>query len=159
MSEGTKNIFISHVHEDDAEVQRLRELLAGKGYDLRDSSVDSSNPNNASSHDYIKSGILAPRIQWAGTVVVLISPDTHQSQWVNWEIEYAEKQGKRVVGVYVHGGKESDIPAAFELYGQALVGWQADRIMGAINGTINNWETPDGAVREERVIPRFRCSR
>lgn len=157
MAEGIKNIFISHAHEDDQEVQNLRALLDDKGYDFRDSSIDSSNPNNANNPDYIKSSILAPAIQWAGTMIVLISPDTHESPWVDWEIEYAQKQGKRIIGVYVRGGQESDLPKPFELFGQALVGWNGERIIGAIDGTINNWYTPTGELREPRNIRRYSC--
>lgn len=134
----THNLFISHVHEDDAEVQNLKGMLAKNGYSVRDSSIDSSKPNNAQSPEYIKSQILAPRIQWAGTLVVIISSSTHRSDWVNWEIEYAQKQGKRIVGIYIRGGKESDLPEAFKKYGDALVGWNSDNLMGAIRGEHNN---------------------
>ena len=64
-----KNIFISHIHEDDKELGKLKELLGKKGYQIRDSSIDSSNPNNAKSPEYIKTGILAPRITWAGVMI------------------------------------------------------------------------------------------
>jgi antiphage defense system Thoeris ThsB-like protein len=37
--------------------------------------------------DYIEAQILAPQIQWASTLVVYITPDTKNSEWVNWEIE------------------------------------------------------------------------
>ena len=40
-------------------------------------------------------GILAPQIDWAGTFIVYITPKTKGSAWVDWEIEYAAKQGKR----------------------------------------------------------------
>jgi len=152
-----KNIFVSHVHEDDALVQSLRDLLGNNGHQVRDSSIDSLNPNNAHSDDYIKSGILAPSIAWASTLVVLISPETHQSDWVNWEIEYAEKQGKRIVGVWVRGGQEADMPENLDLYADAVVGWQADRVMDAINGDISNWTRADGTLRAPREITRYSC--
>ena len=157
MAGDLKNIFVSHVHEDDALVQDLRDLLGGKGHQVRDSSIDSLNPNNAHNDDYIKTGILGPSISWASTLVVLISPETRQSEWVNWEIEYAEKQGKRIVGVWVRGGQEADMPENLDLYADAVVGWQADRVMDAINGDISNWTRADGSVREPRAITRYSC--
>lgn len=75
MADEVKNVFISHVHEDDDALQDLKNLLKNNGYEIRDSSIDSSKPNQAENPDYIKSEILAPRIQWASTMVVLISPD------------------------------------------------------------------------------------
>ena len=58
------NVFISHRHEDDALVGQLKELLSKNGAEVRDSSVTSDNPNNATSEAYIKQ-ILADRIKWA----------------------------------------------------------------------------------------------
>ena len=66
-----KNACISHVHEDDDLLQKVKDLLGPKGY--RDGSVDSSKPNEATSDEYIKSEILAPRIRWASTMVVMVS--------------------------------------------------------------------------------------
>ncbi|MFY9824491.1 MAG: TIR domain-containing protein [Thermoanaerobaculia bacterium] len=157
MAEKVCHVFISHRHEDDAELKAMKDLLAKNGCSARDSSVNSSTPNDARDPDYIKAEILAPRIQWAGTVVVLISPGTHESTWVDWEIEYANKLGKRIVGVWAHGAKDCDAPAALEEFASAVVGWQADRIIDAIFGKINNWETVSGETRAIREIARYNC--
>ena len=85
------NVFISHVHEDDAGLGKVKALLAQHGINIRDSSINSSSPNNANSPEYIKSGILAPQIKWAGTLLVYVSPQTKDSEWVNWEIELAHR--------------------------------------------------------------------
>lgn len=106
----TKNVFVSHVHEDDAGLADLRALLKNNGMAIRDYSINSDNPNNAHSEDYIKTQILAPRIRDCGTLIVYITPQTKDSHYVNWEIEYAEKEGKRIVGVWAHGEKGCDIP-------------------------------------------------
>jgi hypothetical protein len=153
-----KNLFISHVHEDDEALPALKELMANSGYEVRDGSIDSSKPNDATNAEYIKTQILAPRIQWAGTFIVLISPDTHRSEWVDWEIEYAAKQGKRIVGVFMRGGQDSDIPDNFELYGDALVGWTGGGVIDAIEGKTNNWTRPDGTIRPDMAIARYSCA-
>jgi len=92
---GKRNIFISHVHEDDALLPKLKELISGAGMGVRDASIHSDRPNHAHNPDYIKREILAPRIQWASTLVVLITHDTAASRWVNWEIKHAVEQGKK----------------------------------------------------------------
>jgi MTH538 TIR-like domain (DUF1863) len=122
MADPIRNVFVSHIHEDDADIAALKELLSKNGCEIRDSSVNSTDPNEANDPDYIKSQILAPRIQWAGTVVVLISPGTHESEWVDWEIAYAQKLGKRIVGVWTHGSKDSDLPEKLDDYAHAVVG-------------------------------------
>lgn len=151
------NIFISHIHEDDEHIVSMKALLRARGFEVRDSSVNSARPNEARNPDYIKREILAPRIDWASTLVVLISPETRESEWVGWEIEYAQQHDKRIVGVWTHGAAECDIPDALEEYADAVVGWQADRIQGAICGDINDWERSDGTERPARDIARFGC--
>lgn len=152
-----KNIFISHIHEDDARLKPLKDLLSAGGFDVRDGSINSDKPNNANSPEYIKAEILAPRIRWASVLLVLINHNTKNSVYVNWEIEYAEKQGKRIVGIWDHGAAGADVPEALEKYASAVVGWQTDKIKGAIDGTINNWETPDGVIATPREVKRYTC--
>ncbi len=156
----TKNIFISHVHEDDALLPNLRELIARSGMEVRDGSINTDKPNNAENEDYIKREILKPRIEWAGTLVVLITHDTADSWWVNWEIKYAIQLGKRVVGVFAQGATDADIPEELGKCGDAaIVGWQGDRVVDAINGDIGEWDDPQsGKPRSpEWVITRYRC--
>jgi hypothetical protein len=155
----THNLFISHVHEDDAALQDLKALLARNGYRIRDGSIDSSKPNSATNPDYIKRAILTPKIRWACTMVVLISANTHRSPWVDWEIEQANRQGKRIVGVYVQGGKESDLPKPFKRYGDALVGWNSDNLMGAVRGEHDNWCEPAADGSYTLRDPRWRLER
>lgn len=152
-----KNVFISHIHEDDAGLADLKNLLSKNGMDVRDASINSSNPNQAKSEDYIKSQILAPQIKWAGTLVVYITPETKGSDWVNWEIEYAATCGKRIVGVWAHGCNECEVPEALDEYADAVVGWHGSSIVGAINGTCDVWEKPSGEKRPPRPIKPHPC--
>lgn len=152
-----RNIFISHIHKDDPNLENLKTLISNGGMDVRDSSITADKPNDASNESYIKSEILAPRIRWCSTMVVYISPQTRDSEWVNWEIEYAERLGKRIVGVWAHGAADSDLPDALDKYADAIVGWKSDRIIDAINGRVNGWETSNGTSRDERPIKRYRC--
>lgn len=157
MPDQTKNVFISHVHEDDEGLGKLKSLLDKNGMTIRDYSIKSDNPNNAHSEEYIKSQILAPRIQSCSTMVVYISPDTKESHYVNWEIEYAQKEGKRIVGVWENGEKGCEVPDALADYADAVVGWHGNSIIDAINGEINGWEQPDGSPCEPRDIKRYSC--
>jgi hypothetical protein len=157
MADEVKNVFISHVHEDDDGLSKLKSLLKGGGLTIRDSSINSSNPNEAKSPEYIKSGVLAPQIQWAGTLLVYITPKTKESEWVNWEIEYAEKFGKRIVGIYAHGANECDVPEALEKYADDVRGWQSAGIIDAITGKTNEWHNSAGELRDPRPIKRFGC--
>jgi len=155
-----RNVFISHVHEDDKLLPKLKDLVANAGMEVRDGSINSDKPNEAQSEEYIKTEILAPRIQWASTLVVLITPDTANSWWVNWEIEYAAKNDKVVVGVFAQGATSADVPEALERCGDAaLVGWQGERIVDAIKGEVQEWEQPDtgGPRKPGWTLKRYSC--
>lgn len=158
---GKKNIFISHIHEDDELLPKLKELISKAGMEVRDGSINSHKPNGASNEEYIKREILAPRIEWASTLVVLITHQTAQSDWVNWEIKYAIEQGKNVVGVFAHGATDADIPEELRKHGDAaIVGWQSERVVGAISGTITSWDDPaTGGPRTtpDWVVKRYSC--
>lgn len=150
------NVFISHRHEDDALISRLKSLLARNGADVRDSSVNKSNFNNAKDPNYIKS-LLAARIKWAGTIFVLVTPNTKDHEWVNWEIEYASKQpDKRIVGVWGPDAEGCEVPEALQSYADAIVEWDDDAIIAALHGA-DNWHNPDGTERETAPMSRKGC--
>ena len=157
MPEEIKNIFISHIHEDDEGLGKLKDIAAKHGMHIRDSSITSDKPNRAKNEDYIKWGILNPHIKWAGTVVVYVSEDTWKSEWVNWEIEQAHRLGKRIVGVWKYGEKDCKIPEALEKYGDAMVGWNGESIIDALIGTSEVWYKQNGESRDYQKISRYGC--
>jgi len=147
MDEKTKiNIFIAHHSKDIKYIPELRALLEKKGYEVRDSSIDENEPNNATNPDYIKS-IIRPKIEWAGKIIVLIGKETYSRDWVDWEIEYAKSFGnKKIIGVYLPGFTDADIPENLKIFGDALVPWNSKELEPAIEGKIVNLN-PDSSVR------------
>jgi MTH538 TIR-like domain (DUF1863) len=148
-----RHVFISHHHADDDHVSRLTEMLARQGFEVRNSSIRAKPANR----ERLQKGLipentlkrlLRMKMSWASTVVVLIGKETHGRPWVDWEIRKANELGKRLVGVYVRGGTESDIPPAFEEYGGALVNWNSASIIDAIEGKDSPFEGPNGTPRE-----------
>ena len=147
-----RHVFISHHHADDAKVDQLTDLLQRGGNDVRNSSVRMKPANQRRMDegrvkDETIRRLLRMRISWATTVVVLIGNETHSRPWVNWEIEEAKRQGKRIVGVYAYGGTDAEKPEALEKYASAIVAWNTDGIVDAIEGEENRFENPDGAAR------------
>ncbi len=152
-----KNVFISHIHEDDAGLQKLKDLLAPKGMDIRDSSIHKGKFNDASNEDYIKTQLLKPQIEWAGTFICYISPETKGSKWVNWEIECAAKLGKRIIGVWASGQAQCEVPVALKEHADAVVGWNGNAIIDAINGK-DGWQNLDGSDWPVVPLKRHPCS-
>ena len=157
MPEEIKNVFISHIHEDDEGLKKVKSLLKDHGISIRDHSVNSDKPNQAKSEEYIKSEILAPRIKQCGALLVYITADTKDSSYVNWEIEYAIKHGIRVVGVWAYGEKGCEVPKALEDLHDAIVGWNGAGIVSALTGEFDGWENPDGTKASDRDIKHYSC--
>jgi len=150
------NVFVSHRHEDDSLIDELKEMLRKRDCDVRDSSINASNPNKAKDEAYIKS-ILAERMQWAGKILVIISPQTRDHEWVDWEIEYAGKYpDKRIIGVWAPDADGCDLPDALDLHANAIIKWDADEISAALAGA-DNWEQPDGTPARPRQITKAPC--
>jgi MTH538 TIR-like domain (DUF1863). len=154
MAEELINVFVSHFHEDEESIKAMKNLLGDK-YNIRNYSVTSDKYNNAKNEEYIKS-MLRDLIRKSGTFICLIGPDTHDSKWVNWEIEQAFKQGKRIIGVYTWGAKDSDIPPALEDAADAMVGWNHDTIVKAIERD-NLFINADGSIRPNVGGSRVTC--
>ena len=149
-----KNVFVSHYHEDEDTIGAMKELL-GNDYSIRNYSVTSDKYNRAQNEDYIKS-LLRPLINEVSTFICLIGPKTHDSEWVDWEIREAERMGKQIIGVYIYGAKDSDIPPALEEFADAIVGWRRDSIINAMNG-VSAFEKADGTLRNNVAGSRVTC--
>lgn len=142
----SKNLFFSYYYKNSDDYDRLVKMLKDRGYfDYSNDSIDEES--KAKNEDYIKTKIRS-KINWAGTIVVLIGPGTYTRKYVNYEIEYARKKDKRIVGVYLWGESQSKLPAELrkvhnEDYNDlALVRWNSDSIVSAIRGT-NSWDEGD----------------
>lgn len=153
-SEERRHLFISHHHRDDSLVDKFTALLGAKGWDVRNSSIRAKPANQdrldrGLVKDAVIERLLRMKISWASTVVVLIGAKTHTRPWVNWEIDQAHAQGKRIVGVFEQGGKDLDIPSSLEKYASAIVGWNAASIKNAVDKEDDSFENPDGSIRSQ----------
>ncbi|MEI7997111.1 MAG: TIR domain-containing protein [Methylococcaceae bacterium] len=145
-----KNVFVSHHHKDDSSVDGLTNMVSGKGYHFRNSSIR-VKPENQARLDQNKvsdrtiARLLRMKIRWAGQVIVVIGKETHQRPWVNWEIKIAHQLGKPIIGVYENGLKEKvEIPENLKKYATSIVGWRSDSVIAALNGS-GQFQNPDGS--------------
>lgn len=158
-----KNLFISHHHKDDQSVTDFTNLLSGKDYNIRNSSIRVKPENQARLDKKIipkrtLERLIRMKMRWASTLVVLVGSKTHSREWVNWEIEQAAKLGKRIIGVFIRGAKDADIPENLEKYGDGLVGWNSNKIIDGIEGKDVGWCNSEGAPRNpEHIVVRINC--
>lgn len=140
MEKGVSNIFISHHHKDDASVDGFTSLLGARNYWVRNSSIRVKPENQRRIEEKKVSDatirrLLRRKLRWARKLVVIVGKETHQRDWVNWEIKIAHQMGKEVIGVYEHGLKDKvEIPENLAEYGKAIVPWRGDLIKEALEG-------------------------
>jgi hypothetical protein len=153
MPDRVRNVFVSHHHKDDASVDGLTKMLAGKGYQLRNSSIRVKPENQSRLDQNIDQNkvsdrtierLLRMKMRWAGQVIVVIGKETHQRPWVNWEIKVAHQLGKPIIGVYENGLKDRvEIPENLKKYATSICGWRSDCVIDGLEGKIQ-FQNPDG---------------
>lgn len=155
------NIFISHYGKDDDHVQSLKSRLNVQGYNVRNFSVDSTNHKDGRKPSKpVIERLLRMRISWSSTFICLIGPKTHTREWVDHEIKEATRQGKRIIGVYTHGSKETaPLPKDLDKVASNLIGWNSiDKIGEIIAGENFPLEDPDGKMLQNHFDrPPIRC--
>jgi len=152
-----RRIFVPHIHEDDDHVDGLRQFLNRSGRETDVSAIDSSSPNNANDPDYIMSRYIRPKVVWCEAIVVLISPATQGSDWVDKEIDLAKQLDRRIIGVWIPGSEGCPIPEALQDYANAIVNWNETAILDAIDGKINNINDASGTPIAPQDIKRHNC--
>lgn len=157
MSDTIKNVFISHHHKDDKSVDDLTNMLASKGYSLRNSSIrikagNQERLDQKKVSDSTIKRLLRMKMRWAGQLIVVIGKNTHSRPWVNWEIEEAHRQGKPIIGVFEHGLKgDVEIPENLNKYATSRVaGWQANSVIDALEGK-NTFEDSNGTTSQRNI--------
>lgn len=152
------NVFICHHSKDVPKLRDLLDKLKAKGYTVKSSSLQEDRDNKVvhkGKHvaDATVARYIRRAIRWAGTFIVLIGEHTHERPWVNYEIRNAHFQGKKIIGVYVHGcAQNAELPEAYKRYGTSPIGWNSiDKLGGMIEGKVEPAELPDGTPFLDRI--------
>lgn len=124
-------VFISYAHADAHEARRLVTAL-------RDTTVSgwldaADMASGASISSEVRSAL-----ETASAVVVLLSPRSLESEWVQFEIGAAEALGKRIIPVIVSGDNlEHELPAILRdrIWFDAR-GRQASEVVGDLEGAL-----------------------
>lgn len=126
-----RRVFLSFDAEDKTYVELFRGQVKNPNLeiDFYDSSL--KKPINSTDADYIKSQIRS-RIDSASVTLCLIGYNTHKSDWVEWELFYANMQKKGLVGVRIHSSSLDSIPPKLSSYNGIIVNWALNAINNAI---------------------------
>ncbi len=124
-----KSVFISHVHEDAERIQQI-EQWAKDGL-LGDVVITKeTNDFRQMGEEAIKKH-LRPKIQGCAVVLVLIGNDTHNHDWITYEVQVAKTLHKRVIAVRI---KDTQGAPPKMLSSQKLVRFNAAAVKKAVEG-------------------------
>jgi hypothetical protein len=151
-----KNILISRSKSYSEEVQRIKDLLSEKGYNLKDSSINTDCIDDlikqgkiTAESDYDAQEIFKLCSEWAEIVVVFVDQKTGQDEQVCNEIEIAHRNNKEIIGVVLPNVNEGDIPENLKKYAtKGLVNSAEPKIVDSITGKEEVWQEVDGQARK-----------
>lgn len=134
-SPSKRNVFISFVNEDIAEVNLLRGQAKNETSDLEFSDYSVKEPFDSKNAEYIKRNI-KEKIEKTSITLVYVTKETAASKWVRWEVEQSLKMGKGVLAVYKGEKLPSNIPQYIKDNNIKLVKWSHKELTNAIEKTV-----------------------
>lgn len=115
-----RQIFYSfHYANDVFRVQQIRNI--GQLEENKPVSANEWEEVKRKGKDNIKSWI-DTNIKYRSCVVVLVGKDTHEREWVRYEIEKAWTEKKGLMGIYIHNLRDPRFSSVPPLYGKSLKG-------------------------------------
>ncbi len=128
-----KRIFLSFSSDNLDQVRGFRLLAKNPNYelDIYDESIKTAiNSTNA---DYIKR-IIGDKISRASVTLCLIGTTTHQSAWVDWELERSHKEGNQIIAMALKGVDRATLPKKIKELGLAFYPWDPSSLSNKIKG-------------------------
>lgn len=134
-----RKVFISFRDEDKTLVEYLRGQAKNTNSNLDFIDMSLQVPFNSENAEYIKQGIRA-RIKQSSVTAVMMTDNTHESDWVNWEIRESIRLGKGVIVIDKRSNTSSKLPAAVteNTKNIKIVPWKHKEIMDAVDVAAEN---------------------
>jgi len=118
-----RNVFISFHIDDEAQVNLLRAQAKSEQFEIefRDYSVKEPFDEKWKTN-------CRERIGQTSALICMIGGETAQREAVNWEIEEAYRQGKKVIGVRIYRDRNHAVPKPLLEHGASIVEWNLAKI-------------------------------
>lgn len=116
-------VFISFHHEDEAQVNLLRQQAKNEQSDIQFTDYSVKEP-----FDEKWKTQCAERINRTSVVVVMVGPETHEREAVNWEINKAYELKKKVICVRIYRDEHHRIPQQCKDNNAKVINWDLNSI-------------------------------
>ena len=127
----TVHVFLSFVMEDLKLVNLFRAQAKNDNLDLEFADYSIKEPINSENAPYIKQQI-KEKINQSSIVMCLIGSSTHDSSWVEWELETSHNLDKCLIGVRLHSDNDDIEPQPLIDHSAEIVDWTIDDIITTI---------------------------
>ncbi len=127
-----KRVFLSFASEDLDHVRGLRLLKDNSDFELEFYDESIKEPIDSRNADYIKR-VIGEQISRASVTVCLISETTHQSKWVDWELEKSDEEGKTIIAMAIKGVERAILPSLIKEKKLTFWTWDPEHLAKLIN--------------------------
>ena len=119
-------LFISHAWKYNAEYDRLIDYLDdAENFDYANYSVPEHDPVDGNIEEALRKQIRPVEV-----VLILAGMYVSHSDWIQFEIDFADLLGKPIIGIKPWGSER--IPQAVQDKAQEIIGWNTSSIVSAI---------------------------
>ena len=118
-----RNVFISFHVDDEAQVNLLRAQAKDQKFDIEFRDYSIKEPFDKKWRTNCKE-----KISQTSALVCMIGEKTAQREAVNWEIEQAYRQGKKVIGIKIYEDLNYPIPKPLLDNKAPIVEWNLEKI-------------------------------
>ena len=127
-----KRVFLSFVSEDLDHVRGLRLLKDNPDFELEFFDESIKEPIDSNNADYIKR-IIREQIKRASITVCLISETTHNSSWVDWELETSFDEDKTIIAMSIKVAERATLPKLIKENSITFWVWDVEHLIKLLN--------------------------
>lgn len=129
-----KRVFLSFASEDLDHVRGLRLLKDNPNFDLEFYDESIKEAIDSQKANYIKSKI-REQIRRSSITVCLISEVTHESKWVEWELETSDEEGNTIIAMAVKDVNRAVLPKFIKENNIFFWEWDPNNLASLINNS------------------------
>jgi hypothetical protein len=127
-----KRVFLSFKSEDRMQVCGLRLLAKNPDFDIEFFDESVRIPINSQNSTYIRKKI-REKINRSSITICLISSSTHESNWVNWELEESISKGNKIIAMALKGTPHAILPRPIKALNLNFYAWNHEILFNLIN--------------------------
>ena len=120
-----KRVFLSFAAEDLPQVRGLRLLKDNPNFELDFYDESVREPVDSRNADYIKR-VIRDRIRRCSVTACLIGETTHQSKWVEWELETSDEERNKIIVMALKGIDRAVLPQFVKDRGLTFHAWDPE---------------------------------